>query len=582
MRMASDKRCQPQIGIMASCKIIRARPEEKEAAGKELPGGIVQLIAYDYPCTEHVSKGTFEWKFEKGNQLQFVDHQCKPLRDRAGQPLRSCAGWPPSRFQIPDLDPDRGSVVWVQGLDPGPGKDSEVVKVTRTCTDPECRRQLSEEVKFTVARVKFSKSEKQNYGFDDGFEVDDEGKLIQWGGKPPHVSIEIKKETYVQVDIEGGAVGSDFEFICDDETVCQPGQPENKASFDLKLKAPKRDEKAETLLKVRCKIDEKSKECAKRGKTPVHMCSAGRDRREGDGDVFARLYINAYPLTIIKIEVMKVYSKKIKYSEFQDDKNYAETSFVKEVNRKMREAVVKVEITNFKKSNKPENIPHEYPPALQESDTGALFINVGSTPDDREWLKMIDKVFPVTEEGGTVRVIVVNRLYRYYLVECIANAGSKTVSVGHGGDIKSNEKFLLIETKNPPPKKEEVTVEKTEGVFVHFKEPLKNSYSYGAWLAGSLGGISRRTTGHTIAAADLHGESVNVRWVAIHEALHTALKLKDVLFDQSVMHYTGMKDTRLFFHKLKKAYNHAETQSQWEEIPRVEKDGPKENSSGGY
>ena len=134
------------------------------------------------------------------------------------------------------------ATVTVQGLaQVSASRDAEVITVTRTQAgvDP-----VTKTVNVTVAEVKFSKATTQRYGYDDFDTAADPAD--------DHVSVQKNDHTFVHVDITGGALGDDFDFVCDDITTCTAVAPGANASFDLRLNAGNKN-KAETPLHAKVK-----------------------------------------------------------------------------------------------------------------------------------------------------------------------------------------------------------------------------------------------------------------------------------------------------------------------------------------
>lgn len=131
--------------------------------------------------------------------------------------------WTTSSSKINLVNADTDTVT-VQALrTPSDGLGAEMI--TLACGSDGSA--LTKTVKVTVVQVVFSPSSNQLYGFDDfdtPYNLDDN-----------HICLRSSDHTFVKVDIAGGAVGTDFDFVCDSSDICNPLLPEKTPSFDLRL-----------------------------------------------------------------------------------------------------------------------------------------------------------------------------------------------------------------------------------------------------------------------------------------------------------------------------------------------------------
>ena len=95
----------------------------------------------------------------------------------------------------------------------------------------------------TVAKVTFSAAQSQRYGYDD---FDTPAVLTD-----DHICVKQSDYTFLHVKIEGGAVGTDFNFAGTDAALITPATPDGIAEFDLRLDAAAENKK-ETDLHARC------------------------------------------------------------------------------------------------------------------------------------------------------------------------------------------------------------------------------------------------------------------------------------------------------------------------------------------
>lgn len=129
-----------------------------------------------------------------------------------------------------------GPKLAVQALAVGDSRDSEVITCTRLGRDGSVKTKT---FSLTVAEVKFKKSDIQEFGYDD-FDTPEQTE-------DDHVCVQSESYTYLAVTIKGGAVASDFVFVCDDVSVCTAESPTGASQFDLKLRAGRYRKKATPL-----------------------------------------------------------------------------------------------------------------------------------------------------------------------------------------------------------------------------------------------------------------------------------------------------------------------------------------------
>lgn len=263
--------------------------------------------------------------------------------------------------------------VTIKGLaTPSSGRGAE--KVTLTCDGTGTRT-----VNVTVAQVTFSPSSKQRYGYDD---FDTPKNHLD-----DHVCIKSGDYTFVKVDIVGGALGTDFDFVCDKEVVCKPVAPSADASFDLRLNAGTTN-KDHTTLRVKLKCP-------------------------GNPALFSQIEVHVYKERVVDVVVAKIDNPKHTFLRFATA-DYASHQTL--ANNKLKEAVVHYNITNFSPTN-------AITPVSYVSGTGVLSFDIGQ--GGGKDLTAISKA--MTGTGTKVRVAIIRDMKSYYYLKSAAAAKATTL-----------------------------------------------------------------------------------------------------------------------------------------------------------
>lgn len=203
----------------------------------------------------------------------------------------------------------QGNILVIEALNiPSDRRGQEEIVVTRTAPDGTIHKKT---VALTVARVLFGPDPQQSYGYDDfdrpAIQIDH------------HVSVRSASETFIKVKIEGGALGNDFNFICDDPTTCATDAGPPNAEFALRIKAHSWQSKS-TILKV------------------IAKCPAAT--------VFAQINLHVYAENVLQVLVAKVADSQSTLTALRyPSADYA--AHQKKANEKLKEAVVKCELMNF-------------------------------------------------------------------------------------------------------------------------------------------------------------------------------------------------------------------------------------------
>ena len=221
--------------------------------------------------------------------------------------------WTTSSDKI-TLENAHSSSVTVKAKDnPGSGRDSETITVKRTaagCPD------VTKQVKVTVAKITFSKSANQLYGYDD-FDTPADNT-------DDHICVKKSDHTFLKVKIEGGAIGTDFEWKCDTESTCTAVPPGGDSEFDLRLDAGAENKKETTLKAI--------------SKCPSH-------------EVFASIKVHVYKEREVDVVIAKIDKTDAGTNLRFPTADYA--SHQNAANDKLKEAVVKYNLTNYDANNKP-------------------------------------------------------------------------------------------------------------------------------------------------------------------------------------------------------------------------------------
>ncbi|MCK7510896.1 MAG: hypothetical protein MZV70_47040 [Desulfobacterales bacterium] len=229
--------------------------------------------------------------------------------------------WATSSRKIRLHNADSSSVTVEALADPSDHLDAETITVTRTA--PGCPP-IEKTVSVTVARVTFSASRNQMYGYDNfntpNNPVDD------------HVCVKCADYTFVKVDIEGGAIGTDFAFACDSGDVVPD------MTCGVRLLRPARERKPQHL------------QDGHDPSRPMHL--------PGSHTSFASLAIHVYREKEVRVVVAKIKDGRYAGTNVHYPALNASTH-TQTVNAKLKEAVVRFDITNFDAANGVTNIAYD-------------------------------------------------------------------------------------------------------------------------------------------------------------------------------------------------------------------------------
>jgi hypothetical protein len=419
--------------------------------------------------------------------------------------------WKTSSSKV-TLQNEKSSTVTVKAKDkPGSGKESETITVTRSaagCPD------IKKEVKITVAKVTFGESAKQKYGYDDYDTPADTSD--------DHVSVKQSDTSFVKVKIEGGAVGTDFDWVCEPPAPCTPGAPEGSAAFDLELTAGA-DKRKETTLHARSKCPSK--------------------------ESFAQIKVNVYKERVVQVVVAKLDKTARGPNMRYPTADYA--SHQDKANKKLKEAVVKYEITNFDAANAVTAID-------LKSGTSTVSYEIGMAGGGAD----LDAIRAKMSGTGTkVRVAVVRDIKSYYYLKNEAKKDDTKITVTSGHVFETKTTLTLGTGGSAEP----VNIKSVSGSEITLVAPLTKDHPAGASLEYGVAGWG---TNPILIKEGTDLETV--KWNIVHEVGHRpeGLSLTDIDDRDDVMHYDEPYNDYRLRYCPRKIYRGGGTENQWETIPR--------------
>ncbi|ELX08977.1 hypothetical protein Jab_2c10350 [Janthinobacterium sp. HH01] len=404
-----------------------------------------------------------------------------------------------------------GPTVAVEGLSIGTARDSETITCTRRGADGAT---TTKTVTITVAKVTFLQASTQKFGFDDYDTPADH--------TDDHISIGSEEETFIKVKIEGGAVGTDFTFLCEDTTACTVAVPPGSAEFDLSLRAG-RWQKKTTKLRARVKCPSVA--------------------------IFATIAVHIYNQTVVKVLIAKVADTRSPGTSLRfATADYA--AHQNDANLKLREAVVRYELTNFDAANQVTNV------AFDNDNNGALSYDINSN-GGRECELIRNAVRSTVRDQK--RVVIIRKMKSLYYLDRPARRGETSIVV-RGSNVFSAEMPL-----GAGPTLETVEVISNTGNIGQLAAPLAFDHVAGEPLEFPAAGWG----GDPILIAEGNDTLDVAKWTILHEVGHTALNLMDIVDPTDFMHFDQSNtDYRLRYCPRQSRYNSGTTENQWETIPR--------------
>ena len=314
----------------------------------------------------------------------------------------------------------QGNVLVAEALDlPSHSRGDEKLIVTRTAPDGTTRTKT---VALTVARVVFGPASQQNYGYDD---FDSPATR-----NDHHVSVRSASETMIKVTVEGGVFGNDFDFVCEDPTICTAEAAPAKAEFNLSIKANTWQRKSSVLRAI------------------VKCPSAA---------VFAQINLHVYTENVLQVLVAKVVDLRSPSTALRyPAADYA--AHQKKANEKLKEAVVKCELVNFDERNGVTDV------AFDSNVSGALAFDINAGGGDA--FKLIDQAIK-QRAPGQHRVVIVRNMRSFYYLSRKARKGDTAIFV------RGDNVFKATMPLGTGPNVESVDVIRTDGNLAHLERLTK-------------------------------------------------------------------------------------------------------------
>jgi hypothetical protein len=427
--------------------------------------------------------------------------------------------WSTTSALITLTDADTATVT-VHALD-APSASLGAEQVTLTCTTTDGSPDVARTVGVTVVRVTFAASPNQLYGFDDFDTPDDPSDN--------HVCVKSADHTFVKVTIEGGAVGTDLTFACDDAGTCAVAAPDATASFDLRLNAGATN-KGQTVLRAKTRCS--------RGPVPL-----------------AVLAVHVYKQRVVSVSVAKIDNPSQTFLRFPTADYAAHATLA---NPKLKEGVVRYDITNYAADN-------STTPVAYASGTGTLSYDIGQGGGaDLTAISQAMSGVP----AGTVRVAIIREMKSYYYLKSAVAAGDTTITVTAGARsmyYKAGDQ-VPIGTGT-----EQVSIVSVSGSTITCAA-LQNGYPAGTSMEFSAGGWGS----DPILIMEGRDTLEVAKWTVLHEVGHRplGLTLADIEDRNDFMNYMqNWTDYRLRFCPRTKHYPPAAgtgpTENQWDLIPRT-------------
>jgi len=452
-----------------------------------------------------------------------IDAPCKIIKangDRVQMSASDQAGFSGGRFQwttssanIILHNANSATLTIESGATVSASRDAETIIVTRSaagCAD------VVKTITVTVARLKFSKSTTQRYGYDD---FDTPADSLD-----DHISIKKSDHTFLKVEIEGGALSTDFNFVCDDTSVCTPVAPAASAAFDLRLNAGAKN-KAESTLHAKSK------------------CSSAVS--------FSHIQVHVYKEKPVDVVVAKIYDS----TQAGTNLNYATADYAAHtatVNNKLKEAVVKFNITNYDPANASTNVRYD----LDGNGAVSYDISQGGGAE-------LDAIkAAMTGTGSKIRVAIVRNMKSYYYLSAPAAVGDASITVTAGSVF--NYPVGRSVALGTGAGQENVTIISSSGNNIALGGTLTKAHAVGDPLEYPAAGWSS----DPILITESNSSLNTIEWTIPHEVGHRALTLADVVDTDNFMHWMqSWTDYRLRYCPRNKKHM-AGTENQWELIPR--------------
>lgn len=423
--------------------------------------------------------------------------------------------WSTTSPKITLTNPNSATVT-VNGLaNPSASRDAEVITVTRTA--PGCPP-VVKTVNVTVAKVTFSAAANQRYGYDD---FDTPANTLD-----DHICIKRSDYTFLHVVIEGGALGTDFDFVCDNPAICTPVAPAAVATFDLRLNSgPQVTDHTTLHARVKCP----------------------------GAESFTHIEVHVYKEKEVDVVVAKIYDSTVAGTNLNyPNADYA--SHAPDANAKLKEAVVKYNIFNYDAANGRTDVRYDL------DNNGALSYDIANNGG----VELTAITSAMTGTGTRTRVAIVRTMKSYYYLSAAAAINDRTITVTAGSVFAYPARLVPLDVGAAM---ENVTVLSSAGNTITLSAPLTKAHAAGAPLEFPAGGWSADPI---LIIEGTTALSV-VKWTILHEVGHRnpgGLNLLDVDDATDFMHWMqSWTDYRLRYCPRTKKHEPG-TENQWETIPR--------------
>jgi len=463
--------CATDFVLTAPCRILKAG------------GGAVQMSATEMPGC---SAGTYAWTTTSAN--------------------------------ITLSNANSATVTVTPGATPSASRDADTITVTRTFAG--CPN-IVKTVTVTVAKVTFSASPNQRYGYDD---FDTPANPLD-----DHICIKQLDYTFLHVTIQGGALGTDFDFVCDDASICTAVAPGGTASFDLRLNAGDKT-KNDTPLKAKVKCP--------------------------SAESFTQIQVHVYKETPVEVVVAKIQDGTVAARPLPTALNFPNADYAGQtdtINAKMKEAVVKYTITNYDAANAVTSVHFDL------DGNGALSYDINNNGGPE--LDAINAA--ITGAGTKIRVAIIKDMKSFYYLSAAAAVGDRTVTVTAGSVFTYPGGSYPL---GADASLENVSVASSAGSTITLGGPLTKAHAAGEALEFPASGWSS----DPILVTEGTSTFDVLKWTIAHEAGHRKLTLADIDNDlTTIMYYSRSRtDYRLRYCPRTKRYAPGGTENQWETIPR--------------
>jgi hypothetical protein len=273
------------------------------------------------------------------------------------------------------------------------------------------------------------------------------------------------------------------------------------------------------------------------------------------GTSFAKIGIHVYNEKEVNVVVAKIYDSKSAGTNLSfPAENYS--AFQNTANNKLKEAVVKFNISNYKADNSLLDVRYD----LDNHGVGNGALTYDIANNGGKELDEIKKAYIGT--GTKTRVAIVRNMKSYYYLSAGAAIGDITIKVTAATVFDPGRPVTLGSGASS----ELITVAPNgiAGNTITLVSALKKAHAVGEQFEFPAAGWS---SDPIVIIEGSAGANV-LKWTILHEVGHRNLILKDVDDPKSIMHHQqSWTDYRLRYCPRNKKYE-AGTENQWETIPR--------------